>query len=127
MAKKSIPNIKKTRTQRSVPQGKNLLLTLSLVPLVIGFLLLGAWVLDLEILPDAGSQITVAIFFFLLSFTLTNLIQKRWRLALGWGLLAAADIIALGWLNVVVQVIALTLGAVGLVFLGIEFYRQYKK
>ncbi|HEY4759025.1 MAG TPA: hypothetical protein VIH42_00450, partial [Thermoguttaceae bacterium] len=52
--------------------GKNVFLSLTLVPLVIGIILIGAWVLDLELLENSQSQITVGIFFFLLAFTASN-------------------------------------------------------
>jgi len=117
---------KKTSIKRSSP-GKNVFLALTLVPLVIGIILIGAWVLDLEILDNQQSQITVGIFFFLLSFTASNAIQKRWRLAIGWGLLAIADIVTLGWLNVAIQIVAISIGLIGVILLGIEFYKQYQQ
>lgn len=126
MAKKNSTKARSISPKKPTSPGRNFLLTISLVPLVIGMVLLGAWVLDIEILPDPQSQITVAIFFFLLTFTTSNALQKRWKVALGWGLLAAADIITLAWLNVTVQVAALTLGLIGLTLLGIEFYRQFR-
>lgn len=127
MTKKKTPHLKNLSPKKPTSPGKNFLLTISLVPLVIGMVLLGAWVLDMEILPDNQSQLTVAIFFFLLTFTTSNALQKRWRLALGWGLLAVADLITLGWLNVAAQIGALTLGAIGLILLGSEFYGQYRQ
>jgi len=117
---------KKTSIKRSSP-GKNVFLALTLVPLVIGIILIGAWVLDLEILDNQQSQITVGIFFFLLSFTASNAIQKRWRLAIGWGLLAIADIVTLGWLIVTIQIVAISIGLIGVILLGIEFYKQYQQ
>ena len=113
-------------TKRSSP-AKNVFLSLTLVPLVLGIILIGAWVLDLELLDTPQSQVTVGIFFFLLTFTASNAIQKRWRLAAGWGLLAVADIVTLAWLNVAAQIIALSMGVIGVVMLGIEFYKQYQQ
>jgi hypothetical protein len=98
-----------------------------LVPLVIGLILIGAWVLDLEVLDTPQSQVTVGIFFFLISFVASNALQKRWRLAAGWGALAVADIVTLAWLNVAAQFVALSLGLIGVILLGIEFYNQYKQ
>jgi len=112
--------------KRSSP-GKNVLLSLTLVPLVIGMILIGAWVLDIEILDTLQSQLIVGVFFFLLTFSTSNAVQNRWRLASGWGLLAVADIVTLSWLNIVAQIIALGVGLVGVILLGIEFYGQYKK
>lgn len=126
MSKKSSKNKKQTLPKKRTASGKNLLLTLTLVPLVIGMILLGAWALDMELLPNPQAQITVSIFFFLLAFTTSNALQKRWRLTIGWGLLALASIITLAWLNVIVQGIVILCGLLGLVFLGIEFYHQYQ-
>lgn len=112
-------------SQRSSP-GRNLLLMLTLVPLVIGILLILAWLLDMSIFEKPELHVTVGILFFLLSFTLSNVIQKRWMLAAGWGLLMCADIILLIWLQVWAQAAAIVVGLVGVVFLGREFYRQYQ-
>lgn len=125
MSRKQTRKYKTTPKKRASP-ARNVFLTLSLIPLIIGIILIGAWVLDLEILQNLQSQLIVGIFFFLLTFTFSNLLQKRWMLASGWGLLAMADIVTLAWLNVVAQVIAFILGLIGLVLLFIEFYKQYK-
>jgi len=126
MAKKSSKQNRKPAMKRSSP-AKNIFLSLTLVPLVIGIILVGAWILDVEFLDTPQSQVTVGIFFFLLTFTTSNAIQKRWRLATGWGLLSVADIVTLAWLNVAAQIVALSLGLIGLILLGIEFYKQYQQ
>ena len=127
MAKKSSKkSTKKTTTKRSSP-AKNVFLALTLVPFVIGVIFIGAWVLDLEVLDTPQSQVTVGIFFFLISFVASNAIQKRWRLAAGWGLLAVADIVTLVWLNVAAQIVALSIGLIGVILLGIEFYSQFQQ
>ena len=126
MTKKAQSRKKKSaRPKRSVES--NLLLMLTLVPLVIGILLIGAWALDILVLGDYQSQVTVGIFFFLLSFAASNVLQKRWRLAAGWGLLMCADLVLLIWLEVWAQAVAIGIGLVGLVFLVIEFYHQYQQ
>lgn len=126
MAKKSKQKYTRTAAQKRSELGKNLLLTLTLVPLVIGVLLIGAWVLDILVLDDFQSQITVGVLFFLLSFAASNALQKKWRLAAGWGLLMCADLVLMGWLEVWAQVTALGVGLIGLILLLIEFYRQYR-
>ena len=123
MAKKAP---KKNKKKKRSSLGKNILLTLTLVPVVIGLLLILAWALDLEILENQ-SEIQVGIFFFLLGFALSNVLQKKYGLAAGWGALAIADLIILTWWNVWAQVIAAVAGLAGLVFLGIEFYKQYRQ
>jgi len=127
MPKRPQKSNKKMPSNRKSSPGRNVFLSLTLVPLAIGIILIGAWALDIELLGSPQSQITVGIFFFLLTFTASNAIQKRWRLAAGWGFLALADIVTLAWLNVVAQVIALSIGLIGLALLGIEFYNQYQQ
>jgi hypothetical protein len=125
MPKRAQKNKNSSSKKESSP-GRNVFLSLTLVPLVIGIILIGAWVLDLELLENPQSQITVGIFFFLLTFTASNAIQKRWQLAAGWGLLALADIVTLAWLNLAAQIVAILAGFVGVILLGIEFYKQYQ-
>ena len=123
-ARKNNQNL--TSKQRSSP-GKNVFLALTLVPFIIGVILIGAWVLDLGLLDNPQSQVTVGICFFLLAFTASNAVQKRWQLAAGWGLLAVADLVTLAWLNLAAQIIAISAGFIGLLLLGIEFYKQYQQ
>lgn len=127
MAKKVSPKGKTLASVKRPSPAQNVFLSLTLVPLVIGMILIGAWVLDIEILDDLQSQVIVGVFFFLLTFTASNAIQKRWRLAAGWGLLALADIVTLAWLNLAAQIVALGAGLLGVILLGIEFYGQIKQ
>ena len=126
MAKKSTSKNKKAPPAKKSSPGRNVFLALTLVPLVIGLILIGAWVLDLEVLDTPQSQVTVGIFFFLISFAASNALQKRWRLAAGWGALAVADLVTLAWLNLAAQIVALLVGLIGVVLLGAEFYNQYQ-
>ncbi len=125
MTKKTASKREPAGAPRNTP-GRSLLLTLTLVPLVIGVILIGAWVLDIGMFDDPQVQVTVGVLFFLLGFTLSNLLQGRWLLAAGWGLLMCADIIILVWLHVWAQSAAAVVGLTGFIFLGIEFYRQYQ-
>lgn len=127
MTKKSSARSKKLSAQKASSPGNNVLLMLTLVPLVIGVLFIGAWALDMSILGDAQSQITVGILFFLFSFAASNALQKRWRLAAGWGLLICADLVLLAWLDLWAQLVAIGFGLVGLIFLASEFYKQYQQ
>ena len=105
----------------------NILLTLTLVPMVVGILMIGAWALDILFWEDAQAQIVIGILFILISFAVSNALQKRWRLAVGWSLLAISDLIVLFWLNVTVQIIAIGIGSVGLLIIISEFILQWKK
>jgi hypothetical protein len=100
---------------------------LTLVPLVVGVLLIFAWAMDYVVLEDAQAQIFVGILFFLLSFAASNALQRRWGLAAGWGLLMVADLILLGWLNLWAQIAAMVVGVTGLGFIAVEFYKQYRQ
>jgi hypothetical protein len=123
MAKKS--SKKNKRKKRNSP-GKNVLLMLTLVPVVIGLLLIVAWALELEIFANQ-SEVQVGVFFLLFGFALSNVLQKRFGLAAGWGALAIADLIVLTWWNIWAQAIASIAGLSGLIFLGVEFYKQYQR
>lgn len=123
MAKKA--SKKKKKRERS-SLGKNVVMTLTLVPVVIGLLLILAWALDMEILKNQ-SEVQVGIFFLLLGFALSNTLQKRFGLAAGWGSLAVANLVILTWWNIWAQVIAGTAGLAGFIFLGTEFYKQYRQ
>ncbi len=101
-------------------------MTLTLVPIIIGVILIGAWALEIEVLKNQ-SEVTVGVLFFLIGFTASNALQKRYKLAAGWGALAVADLILLTWLSVWAQGVALVVGLIGAVYLGIEFYKQYRQ
>lgn len=118
-----------TSRKRNAPSNapSPVFLTLTLVPLIIGVILIGAWALDIAWLEDLQSQLYVGILFLLVSFTATNALLRRWRLATGWGFLLVADVVLLAWLQVWAQVVALALAAIGVGLLAVEFYRQYRE
>jgi hypothetical protein len=102
------------------------LLALTLAPLILGVALIGAWSLDITLIGDLESQIFIGLFLILVSFTLSNLLQKKWGLFAGWGLLTIADLLLLRLVDLRVQVVALALAAIGMGFLIMEFYRQMR-
>lgn len=117
---------KNTATKQTALSGKRLnsvLLTLTLVPFIIGIILIGAWLLDLSLLEPMNTQITVGIFFLLGSFALSNAIQQKWLPAAGWTLLCLSDWLILSLLQAAV---GLVIGALGLILVGIEFYKRWK-
>lgn len=103
------------------------LLALSLVPTVIGFLLIGAWAFDLNIFGNPQSQSFVGILLILIGFTLSNAFQKKYSLAFGWALLTIADLIILLWVVFWAQVLALVIGLVGTGILFSAFYQHWKE
>lgn len=108
--------------EQPLPSWARVALALTLVPLVGGLLLMAAWALDIQLTRDLESQAWVGLLFMLLSFVLSNLIQRRWRLFLGWLLLSLADLILLVWVSLYAQGMAGIIGVAGILILGIEFY-----
>jgi tellurite resistance protein TehA-like permease len=114
-------------SRRSQGSWTRLFLALTLVPMVLGVLLIGAWALDMEIFEDPQSQTLVGILFILFSFAASNGLQKKRDLAIGWSLLTVADLILLFWVELWAQILALISGVVGLGFLLVVFYRRWKE
>jgi len=104
---------------RSRPWSKRLL-SLSLVPIIAGVVLVALWALDINVVGSLDSQPLVGLFFVLLGFVMSNALQQLWRLALGWALIAAADILLLVPAQDAVRYAALALGAIGLALLIAE-------
>jgi len=125
MSKRSSRARKAASSKPSPPGASSLLLALTLVPPVIGLLLIGAWALDISIFAEA--QLAVGILFILLGFAASNAVQQRWRRAAGWGLLTVADLVLMIWPEFWAQGAAIGLGLLGLAFIGIEFYGQYRR
>lgn len=111
------------------PQGSwtRLLLALTIVPMVLGFLLIGAWALDLYVFDEPQSQTLVGILFILFSFAASNALQKKRDLAIGWSLLTVADLVLLLWVELWAQILALIAGVVGLGFVLVVFYRRWNE
>ena len=104
-----------------------LLLALTLVPMVLGILLIGAWALDLEIFDEPQTQTLVGILFILFSFAASNGLQKKRNLAIGWSLLTIADLVLLFWVELWAQILAIIAGVAGLGILSFSFYRGWRE
>jgi hypothetical protein len=104
-----------------------LFLALTLVPMVLGILLIGAWALDLEIFDEPQTQTLVGILFILFSFAASNGLQKKRNLAIGWSLLTIADLVLLFWVELWAQILAIIAGVAGLGILSFSFYRGWRE
>lgn len=102
-------------------------LTLTLVPLVIGGLLILAWALDLNLFDQPQTQIYVGVLLILAGFATSNALQKKWISAAGWLLLGVADFILLAWMNLYTQILGILIGAIGVILLAYEFYLRYQE
>ena len=114
------------RKKETEPMWRRILLALTLAPLILGVVLIGAWSLDITLIGELENQIWVGLFLILISFTLSNLIQKKWVLFAGWLLLSIADYLLLRVVELRVQIVALALAAIGIGLLLTEFYRQFR-
>lgn len=103
------------------------LLSLSLVPIIAGVVLVALWALDINVIGPLDSQPLVGLFFVLLGFVMSNAFQKLWRLALGWLLIAAADILLLVPAQDAVRYAAIAIGAIGLVLLIAEIAARVRQ
>lgn len=102
-------------------------LALTLVPLVIGGLMILAWALDLNLFEQPQTQIYLGLLFILLGFSASNALQKRWLLLAAWLLLAVADFILLAWVNLYAQILGFLVGGLGIVLLLYEFFRRFQE
>lgn len=127
MAAKKASTKHQTKRQKPEPTWMRVLLALTLAPMILGVVLIGAWSLDITLIGELEEQIFVGLFLILFSFSLSNLLQKKWGLFAGWGLLTIADLLLLRLVDLRVQIVALVLAALGMGFLIMEFYRQYRK
>lgn len=123
-AKKNLGSKTRLPTKTAQPAWKNIALTLTLIPLGAGLILIIAWALDWNVIGAVESQVWVGVFFLLLSFAFSNLIQRRWLLFSGFLLLSIADLLFLLWVNIYAQAIAGVLGVIGLGLIGYPFFKQ---
>jgi len=115
------------RTARGIehkPSWKNILLALTLLPLVAGVLLIIAWALDWDVTGSLENQVYVGILFILLSATLSNLAQKNWPLFIGWLFLFIADLLFLLIVNPSFQLVAGALAIAGGGIIMFRFFQQ---
>jgi len=113
-----------TRQKEERPGWKNLILALSLVPLIAGIFFIIAWALDWDLIGSLENQVYVGILFILLSFAITNLVLQRWLLFAGWLLLGIADLLFLFWVNPSAQIAAAVLGIAGAGMIGFRYFQQ---
>ncbi len=124
MAAKKNVSKKKIQSKEPKPAWQNIILSLTLVPLVIGVLLIIAWAADWDWVGSLENQIYIGILFLLFSFSISNLVQRRWLLFAGWALLLMADLIFLLVIERTAQIFAGVIGLAGILIISYHFFRQ---
>lgn len=128
MAAKSVKkNRKRTKRASKSKNSNNILLSLTLVPMVIGGLLIGAWAIDIYIFDAPETQTLTGMLFILFSFAASNILQKKKNLAIGWSLLTVADVVLLLWVELWAQIVAIIAGVVGAGFILYVFYLRWQE
>ncbi len=128
MAKRRSPQRKRsTQAAPQMARWQQLLLLATAVPMLGGlFLFVASW-FDLVLFGTAESQTISGAILALIGFAAANAIQKLWRLAVGWLLVAVGVWMAtfltvppLMWTGVIV-------GAVGLALVLWAFVQRYRQ
>ena len=126
MPKRSMKNYAKAPNQVERPSGSKIVLALSLVPLIAGAILIVAWAMDFEWLPNPQDQIVVGTMFVLLSFAVSNAAQKKWTLGAGWALLLVADYLILAQRTAWIQYLGIAAGVAGAALVAMAFFRNIR-
>lgn len=122
--RKALPQKRQTNHK---PSWSRLALALTLVPLIAGVLFIAMWALDFYLWEPGENQAMIGLLFILLSFALSNAVQRNWILATGWGLLTVADLLLLVVVSLPVQIAAIAAVVIGLGLLLFEFYRRFQQ
>ena len=112
--------------QEKYSLAKTAWLILTVMPLIMGVLLIFAWTMNYVVMRDGSMQVFTGILLFLFGFMASNALQKHWGSASGWGLLLLAALLLMIWLHLWAQIAAMLVGTAGLGLLILEFYRQYR-
>lgn len=119
-------NLKKSSPAADKPAGSTMALALTLVPMVIGLLLIGAWALDIQLVGTLENQALLGLLIILAGFTASNLLQRKWLAFAGWALITVADFLLLAVVDLRVQSAALALAVIGGICLLAEMARRLK-
>ncbi|MCG3211310.1 MAG: hypothetical protein FOGNACKC_04953 [Anaerolineae bacterium] len=99
-------------------------LVLALVPLLVGILLILTALTGALVRPTAWEQAIIGSLYILTSFVLSNVLQKQWKLMLGWLLLGAAIWLGLNWAETGVRILAAAMAGGGIALIFREFLRR---
>lgn len=128
MAKKRSPQRK--RAAQAAPQmarWQQLFLLVTVAPMLAGiFLFVASW-FDIQLFGTPESQTVTGALVALLGFAAANAIQKLWRLAAGWLLLAGGVWLATATAGTPFMWAGVVLGAIGAVLVLWAFVARYRQ
>ena len=109
------------------PRWVNLLLMLTLLPLISGVVLLATPILGFTLFDPLLLQVIFGAILLLGSFAASNFLQKKWILAVGWTALTLAVVLLWLFSAVWAQAVAVALGASGLAAIAYEFWQRTRE
>ncbi len=128
MAKKRSPQRKRAvQAAPTMARWQQLLLLVSVVPMLVGvFLFVASW-FDILLFGTPESQTVTGALLALLGFAAANAIQKLWRLAAGWLLLAGGIWVATAAADTPLMWAGVVLGAAGAALVLWAFVGRYRQ
>ncbi len=128
MAKKR--STQRKRAAQAAPQmarWQQLLLLVTVVPMLAGlFLFVASW-FDIQLFGTPESQTVTGALVALVGFAAANALQKLWRLAAGWLLIAGGVWLATAMAGAPLMWAGVMLGAVGLILVLWAFAQRYRQ
>lgn len=123
-------SVRRKQTAPAAPtlaRWQQLLLLVTVVPMLAGiFLFVASW-FDIQLFGTPESQTVSGALLALLGFTAANAIQKLWRLAAGWLLIACGIWLATAAPGTPFLWAGVALGVVGAVFVLWAFVVRYRQ
>ena len=126
-AKKQSKSLQKTQEQPQRPRWVNLLLALTLLPIISGGILLVTPLLGFNIFEPREMQWFFGLFLLFSGFALSNYLQKKWMLAVGWTALALCGVLLWFFSEIWIQAAAVALGCSGLASIVYEFWQRTRE
>jgi len=109
------------------PFWQQVLALLALVPLVVGALLILTTLTGLLVWSGPREQVIMGACYILLSFALSNALQKQWTLVAGWLLMGVAIWLGTHWTHLGLRIFAAAWAGVGVMLISKKFFQQRRQ
>ena len=110
-----------------MPAWRQGLVLLALMPAALGILLIVCAGFDFLVWDTVREQVAMGGFYILLTFALSNAVQKDWKLAAGWITVGVAAWLALNRPEMEAKVAAAVLIGLAVALLTAEFLRRRRQ